>query len=468
MTKKVIIIDDNMASLNIIKTAFASCGWEAYGTQYANTGLEMIYDVAPDIIITDAVMPIMGGFQLLKILRKNANTAKIPAIVYSVLDAKNSKFYIKDERGEYYLKKSENVDKLIDLAEYVIKKHTLSEDDRFEILKTNIDFDNIIEKEKEVVEQPPKKEPLDFNKLEIKFKEKYDFTRSDEKIISDIFAILYPILKYDLAYFCVDSFEKDEKIVYFDIRDIILSPIFQNNVLIEMQAKNSFLFKKYAPNLKVITNEEEFATKIRFDFEYKSKIIANSVFYAKEKAKWQDDSDIETIKTLLDNFFNARYVNKSSKNSKVGELSSKYFLEKLDFKFDSQNKNQLYNAIVEIYNFKDLQDNLTSEDLDFLNSKISEKLINFISDDEQVYKNDEDEYNLVFYAKDEHDALQKLLWIIDLLNEIDVEDNKIEALIGASNCKIDGQFNFYEAQKQARTALDSANSQNKVVIYGTK
>ena len=101
MTKKVIIIDDSLTSLNLIKTAFATYSWEVYGAQNARSGLEMVYDIAPDLIVTDAIMPIMGGFQLLKVLRNDPKTERIPVIVYSVLDNKNAKFYIKEERAEY-------------------------------------------------------------------------------------------------------------------------------------------------------------------------------------------------------------------------------------------------------------------------------------------------------------------------------------------------------------------------------
>ena len=266
----------------------------------------------------------------------------------------------------------------------------------------------------------------------------------------------------------VELFEKNEKTVYFDIRDIILSPIFQNNILTMLNSKNSFLFKKYAPNLKVITNEEEFLTKVRFDFEYNKKEIANVIFYSKEKSKWIGNNDIDVIKNVLDNFFKARYINKSSKAYKNNDISSKYFIDKLDFKFDTQDKRKMYNLILEITNYKDLQDNLSSDEIDFLNSRISEKLINFLSDDEQVYKNDEDEYSIVFFAKDEIHANQKMGWILDLLDEINVDDYKIDVIIGASDCEIDGQFNFYEAQKLARLALDSANNKDRIVIYGAK
>ena len=468
MTKKVIIIDDNLTSLNMSKTALATDGWEVHGAQSAKYALEILYDIAPDLIITDAIMPLMGGFQFLKLLRSNPKTAKIPVIIYSILDEKNSKFYIKKERAEYYLKKDKNFDDLVNLATYVYKANRLDDDYKLELLKTNLDLNVLKEEIYLHNEQKTPKQPLNKEKLMADFKEKYDFTKSDDKIFSDIFSILYPILEYNLCVFCVDNFENRDKIAYFDIKDIILSPILQNDILAKLKTKNSFLLKKYAPNLKMIVQEEEFLSKVEFSFEYNEINIAHVIFYSKEKTKWIEDSDMDIIKNALEGFFKARYINKSSQNIKTSDLSSKYFMEKLDFKIDTQNKKQTYCAIIEIANYNELRDAFSGDELDYINSRISEKLIGFISDDEQISKNSPDEYNIVFYAKDRAHAQQKLGWIVDLLNEIDIDESEIEVIIGACNCRVEGQFNFYEAQKMAFEALDSANGQNRIVIYGTE
>ena len=97
MTKKLIIIDDSATQLNFLKTFFANNGWEVCGVQSAKIGYEMIFDYAPDLIITDAVMPLMGGFQLLKLIRENEKISKIPIIVYSILAEENAKFYINEQ-----------------------------------------------------------------------------------------------------------------------------------------------------------------------------------------------------------------------------------------------------------------------------------------------------------------------------------------------------------------------------------
>ena len=95
MAKKVIIIDDSSSSLNFLKTTFAKSSWEVFGAQNAILGYQMIFDCAPDLIITDALMPMVGGFQFIRKIRENEHISKIPVIIYSVLDPKNAKYYIK-------------------------------------------------------------------------------------------------------------------------------------------------------------------------------------------------------------------------------------------------------------------------------------------------------------------------------------------------------------------------------------
>ena len=61
---------------------------------------------------------------------------------------------------------------------------------------------------------------------------------------------------------------------------MILSPILQNEFLKCFDAKNSELFKQYAPNLKTILSKDEFSIKIEFDFDYLDKTIGKIGFYS--------------------------------------------------------------------------------------------------------------------------------------------------------------------------------------------
>lgn len=156
MTKKVIIIDDNLTTLKVLQTAFKKLGWMSYGAKNAKNAFDLIYETAPDIIITDAIMPVIGGFKFVRMLREDNIISKIPTIIYSTIEERNAKFYIKKELGEYFLKKTPNMEELTFLAQFVIEKHPVSMNDKLKILKKGIETKvpiNPIEIKKEIIKE---------------------------------------------------------------------------------------------------------------------------------------------------------------------------------------------------------------------------------------------------------------------------------------------------------------------------
>lgn len=171
MTKKVLIIDDNLTTLKILQTAFTKQGWMSYGAKSALEALNLIYDTAPDIVITDAIMPIIGGFKFVRMLREDEVISKIPTIIYSTIEEKIAKFYIKKELGEYFLKKTSDLSELTGLARFVMQEHPVDMRNKLTILKKGIEkrkAKQFVEKEKQnikkekikaIIEAPTKKEP---------------------------------------------------------------------------------------------------------------------------------------------------------------------------------------------------------------------------------------------------------------------------------------------------------------------
>ena len=471
MMKKVIIIDDSVTSLNLIKNKFINADWEVFGTTSAKDGFSMIFDIAPDLIITDALMPVIGGFQLIKMIKENDKISKIPVIIYSILSESNAKYYTKENSTKYFLTKNDNIDELLDFANNIINENPIDKEYKLEILKSKIHFNDNLKEIKIPEKLDYNNIKLDKYELEQKFKEKYNFNTGDEKIFSDFFAILYPILKYELCAVCVNQPLKKERILFFDIKDLIISPIFQNLLMKRFSADSIVLFKKYAPNLKMITNEEEFYSKIEFNFEYKEKNIANIIFYSKEKSKWENEENIEIIKDAIYNFLKAYYINKHININQKEDFGEVYFgdnfnilkKQKLSHKDDN-----IYAAIINITNYSALISNLSNEEIDIINLKISEKIMSCLEKDEQVIKNDENEYSIVIYVKDEKNLKARFDFIINTLEQIKSKETKLELVIGASNCTIDNSYNIFEAQKRALEALEETTKTEKVVFYNAE
>jgi len=478
MTKKLIIIDDSATQLNILKATFANKGWEVCGIQSAKIGYEMIFDFAPDLIITDAIMPVMGGFQLIKLIRENDKISKIPVIVYSVLNEANAKFYIKEELSEYFLRKDDNHEELLKLAEKLTEKFPLDKEYKDDILRIGLDIyknkhieeeteetkeaeENFEEIQEENMEETPAEEQFGIEDFIFNLKN-IDLKYSDEKIFKDIFLLFNQVFKYDLAIINIFSFEDEENKIFFDIKNIILSPIFKDFILNKFNTKTTIMYKKYAPNLPVVVQENEFPSKLEFNFKYKEKNIGYNIFYSKEKSKWENEEEITTLKDVIYEFLKSRYNIRNTEKSQNENIIDKYFSFN-QFK-NIKNEQNVYFGIIQIANFSNLINNLSQEELDTVNSKISEKIINYLKENEKIYRNYEDQYDIVIYANDKEQLKHRLEFIAEEINMISYNEYNVKSTIVATSCIINDTFNILEAQKNAREILETGVEQENVVI----
>ena len=85
--EKILIVEDDDSMRLLLN---ASLGTKGYRVKTANNGREALHTLGedlPDLVITDAKMPDIDGFELTRRLRANSETARIPIIMLSSQDA---------------------------------------------------------------------------------------------------------------------------------------------------------------------------------------------------------------------------------------------------------------------------------------------------------------------------------------------------------------------------------------------
>ncbi|MBU0605087.1 MAG: response regulator [Candidatus Omnitrophica bacterium] len=90
--KKILLIDDEKDFIYFIKKDLELSG--AYIVLAATNGKDGLYIAArqkPDLIILDVVMPSMGGFEVLKVLKENKSTTMIPVIMLTAIDTEEAR-----------------------------------------------------------------------------------------------------------------------------------------------------------------------------------------------------------------------------------------------------------------------------------------------------------------------------------------------------------------------------------------
>ena len=83
--KKILVVDDNGDDRKILKIILERQGFEVIEARDGLEGLETALSRNPDIIISDALMPRMDGFQFLREVKKEPRLKSIPFIFYSAV-----------------------------------------------------------------------------------------------------------------------------------------------------------------------------------------------------------------------------------------------------------------------------------------------------------------------------------------------------------------------------------------------
>lgn len=69
MSKKIVIVEDEEAILEMYKMKFAAEGFEVVGAADGEAGLKAVKEAKPDLVLLDIMMPKMDGYEVLRQIR---------------------------------------------------------------------------------------------------------------------------------------------------------------------------------------------------------------------------------------------------------------------------------------------------------------------------------------------------------------------------------------------------------------
>ena len=83
----ILIVDDQSENRETIKDILADTGFDLREAENGQKALELISTEIPDLILLDAMMPVMDGFELARIIRADSRTRLMPIIMITALDS---------------------------------------------------------------------------------------------------------------------------------------------------------------------------------------------------------------------------------------------------------------------------------------------------------------------------------------------------------------------------------------------
>ena len=81
--KRILVVDDDPAVRLLFKLIFESAGYQVSEARNGIAALILIRDSPPDLVVTDMVMPEMGGQELIARIRADKRTARVPILAVS-------------------------------------------------------------------------------------------------------------------------------------------------------------------------------------------------------------------------------------------------------------------------------------------------------------------------------------------------------------------------------------------------
>lgn len=82
---KLLLIDDEITILRLLQMALIAEGFEVYTAQNGKLAMEIIATVTPDLIVTDVMMPQIGGLEFLRAVKAIPTLKNVPIIVLTSL-----------------------------------------------------------------------------------------------------------------------------------------------------------------------------------------------------------------------------------------------------------------------------------------------------------------------------------------------------------------------------------------------
>ena len=80
---KILIIDDEPEILILVKSRIEANGYKGVTANSGKTGIELAKKEKPNVILLDLLMPEMDGYEVMKKLKSDKETAGIPVILFT-------------------------------------------------------------------------------------------------------------------------------------------------------------------------------------------------------------------------------------------------------------------------------------------------------------------------------------------------------------------------------------------------
>jgi DNA-binding response OmpR family regulator len=121
MSKKIILVEDDLSISNMYKFKLESAGYEVDLAFNGAEGLEKVEKIRPDLVLLDLKMPVMTGEEMLKKLRETAWGRDINVVVLTNISRDEAPIELRLLNVKKYIVKVQMTpNQLVDVIDHIL------------------------------------------------------------------------------------------------------------------------------------------------------------------------------------------------------------------------------------------------------------------------------------------------------------------------------------------------------------
>jgi class 3 adenylate cyclase/CheY-like chemotaxis protein len=128
MAARILVVDDQRANVEMMAGVLAGRGYSVSTAGDGNEALERVRDEHPDVVVTDILMPRMDGYELCRRLRAAPETALLPIILVTSLEAHDERIKGLEAGADDFLNKPVNWEELFARVRSLLRVKALQDE----------------------------------------------------------------------------------------------------------------------------------------------------------------------------------------------------------------------------------------------------------------------------------------------------------------------------------------------------
>jgi DNA-binding response OmpR family regulator len=119
--KRILLLDDSAITLEMEKAVLEDRGYRVAAASNLLEFQSQLDRFQPEIILTDLMMPDISGKDIVRVLKQDFHTEKIPIILFSSKPDEELSVISEQAGADGYLSKSHGIDKLGDMVDEMVE-----------------------------------------------------------------------------------------------------------------------------------------------------------------------------------------------------------------------------------------------------------------------------------------------------------------------------------------------------------